>query len=80
MINLIPISEAKGKLSEVVRDSDDADVLLMRHGRPAAIVRSYRRENDILAHLEDLEDRLSVYEREGVTVDLEKLGVELGLA
>lgn len=79
MTNFMPISEAKGKLAEVVRDSDDGDVLLMRHGRPAAIVRSYRREQEILSHLEDLEDRLSVYEREGVTVDLEKLGVELGL-
>ena len=58
----MPISVAKRKLSEVVRDSDNGDVLLMRHG-----------------HLEDLEDRLSVYDREGITVDLEKLGVGLGL-
>lgn len=78
-MNFIPISEAKGKLAEVVRDSDDRDVLLMRHGRPTAIVRSYRREAANLSHLEDLEDRLSVYEREGVTIDIDKLGAELGI-
>lgn len=76
---LIAISEAKGRLSEIVRDSDDADVLLMRHGHPAAVIMSVRRHEALLEELEDLRDRLSVHEREGVTMDFDKLAAELGL-
>lgn len=79
MSKLIAISEAKGRLSEIVRDSDDADVLLMRHGHPAAVIMSVRRHEALLEELEDLRDRLSVHEREGVTMDFDKLAAELGL-
>jgi hypothetical protein len=34
----------KGILSELVRDSDSEDVLLMRHGRPAAVLMSVERQ------------------------------------
>lgn len=79
MTQLVPISEAKGRLSEIVRDSDDEDVLLMRHGRPAAVVLSARRYEALLEEAEDLRDRLSVYEREGLAVDFDKALVSLGL-
>lgn len=79
MSQFMPISEAKGRLSEVVRDSDAEDVLLMRHGRPAAVVLSVRRYGALLEEMEDLQDRLSVHEREGLTVDFEKALAELGL-
>lgn len=80
MAEFASISEAKGKLSELVRDSDDHDVVLVRHGRPAAVVLSARRHAELMEQLDDLEDRLSVYESgDDVTIPLEKLGAELGL-
>ena len=79
MTSLIPISEAKARLAEIVRDSDFEDVLLMRHGRPVAAVMSMARHEALLEEIEDLRDRLSVHEREGVTMDFDKLTAELGL-
>ena len=77
-ISYIPVSEAKAKLSAIVRDSDVHDVFLMRHGRPAAVVMSHARFEALLEQMEDMADRLSVFEREGLTMDYEKLAVELG--
>lgn len=79
MAQFIPISEAKPRLAEIVRDSDDEDVLLLRHGRPAAVVMSARRWDALNEEIEDLRDRLSIHERDGVTVDFDKVVAELGL-
>lgn len=76
----IPVSEAKAKLSEIVRESDSRDVMLMRHGRPAAVVMSHARFEDLLDRMEDMADRLSVYERENLTMDYDKLTAELGFS
>jgi antitoxin StbD len=76
----IPLSEAKAKLSQIVRDSDSHDVMLMRHGRPAAVVMSYDRFEALLERMEDMADRLSVLDREGMVMDYEKLSAELGFA
>ncbi|MGH3094580.1 MAG: type II toxin-antitoxin system Phd/YefM family antitoxin [Streptosporangiales bacterium] len=78
MAEFVPVSEAKGKLSELVRESDCGDVVLMKHGRPAAVVLSARRHEELMEQLDDLEDRLSVYEAEGLTMDYDKLRAELG--
>ena len=80
MSNLVPITEARARLSQLVRDTADADVVLMNHGRPAAILISPARYECLLEELEDLRDRLSVYEREHVTTPLSKLVAELGIA
>lgn len=77
MPTLIPISEAKGRLAEIVRDSENRDVILMRHGRPAAVVISTDRHEALLDEMEDLKDRLAVYERDHVTISLDKLIAEL---
>lgn len=76
---IIGISEAKGRLAELVRDSDDHDVTLLRHGRPVAVLVSTPRYEALLERLEDALDRLSVHERDGVTMDFDKLTAELGL-
>lgn len=76
---LVPITEAKARLSEIVRESEDRNVLLMKHGRPAAVVMSAGRYESLLARIEDMEDRLSIYEREGVTIGVDKLVAEFGL-
>lgn len=79
MITMTPISEARAKLAALVRDSDNDDVLLLRHGRPAAVLMSTRRHQALLELIDDLEDRLSVHERDGVVMDFDKLTAELGI-
>ena len=82
-MKLVPITEAKAKLTELVRDAATEDVLLLRHGRPAAILVAPDRLDALHDQIEELEDRLSVFESldhgpEG-RIPLEKLGVELGM-
>jgi prevent-host-death family protein len=79
MAEMIPVSEAKARLSELVRRSDETDVFLMRHGRVAGVIISSRRYDAMLEEAEDLRDRLSVYEAEGVAMSLDKLEADLGL-
>jgi prevent-host-death family protein len=80
MPEMIPVSEAKARLSELIRRSDETDVFLLRHGRVAGVVISSRRYDAMLEEAEDLRDRLSIYEAEGVTMSLDKLEADLGLA
>lgn len=77
---MIAISKAKAKLSEIVRHSEDEDVVLMNHSTPAAIVIGAARYDAMCEEIEDLRDRLSVHERTGVTISAGKLRAELGLA
>jgi len=80
---MVPLTEAKARLAELVRESADHDVLLMRHGHPAALLVSLERYEAVLDEIEDLRDRLSVHESEASTPDLRiphgKLLAELGL-
>lgn len=80
MAALVPISEAKGRLAALVRDSESEDVILVRHSRPAAVLMSMRRHEALLEEIEDLRDRLSIHEREGLTDDWDKVKAELGLS
>jgi prevent-host-death family protein len=79
MSNLVPISEARARLSRLVREAADRDIVLMNHSRPAAVLISAERYESLLEELEDLRDRLSVHEREHISMPLEKLVAELGL-
>lgn len=81
MAEFVPISEAKARLSELVHKAEGEDVVLMRHGRPAAVIISAGRHAELMELIDDLEDRLAVHEAEGddVAVPWEKLKVELGL-
>jgi antitoxin StbD len=83
MEHMVPISEAKGRLSELVRDADDHEVLLMRHSRVAAVLISPARYEALLDELEDTRDALSVYESRESDADLrvpwEKAKIELGI-
>jgi antitoxin StbD len=76
---MIAISKAKAKLSELVRQAADENIVLMNHSTPAAIIIGAERHEAMLEEMEDLRDRLSVYERTGVTIDADKLWAELGL-
>jgi antitoxin StbD len=79
MSELVSISKARPRLSELVRHSHDEDVVLMNHSTPAAVIVSVDRYEALLDELEDLRDRLSIHERTGVTIPAEKLLIELGL-
>ncbi|RPA55937.1 type II toxin-antitoxin system prevent-host-death family antitoxin [Gordonia oryzae] len=79
MNKLVPVSEAKAKLSELVREADDDDVIIMNYGRPAAVLISDRRYRSLLEEMDDMADRLSIYERDGVTTSIEKVAAELGV-
>jgi prevent-host-death family protein len=76
---LVPISKARARLSELVRQSGDDDVVLLNHSTPAAVILSMDRYEAILEEVEDLKDRLSIHERTGVTISADKLAAELGL-
>jgi prevent-host-death family protein len=66
---LVPVSRAKAHLSELVREAEDTDVVLMRHSEMTAVLISVERYNQLLEEIEDLRDRLSVHEREHLTAD-----------
>jgi prevent-host-death family protein len=80
MSNLVPISEARARLSQLVREASEREVVLMNHGRPAAILISVEQYESLLEETDDLRDRLSVHEREHVTMPFEKFMAELGIA
>lgn len=76
---LIAVSKARARLSELVRQSRDDDVVLMNHSTPVAVIVAADRYEALLEEIEDLKDRLSVHERTGVTIPADKLAAELGL-
>jgi prevent-host-death family protein len=75
---LVPISEAKGRLSELIRTSDTGDVVLLRHGRPAAVMLSVERYQALLDRCEDLADAVSILDRNEPTMDYAKFRAQLG--
>jgi antitoxin StbD len=83
MDRMVPITEAKGRLSELVREAEDHEVLLMRHSRVAAVLLSAARYEALLEELEDARDALSVYESRdsepGLRIPWEKAKIEVGM-
>jgi prevent-host-death family protein len=81
-MKLIPVSDAKAKLTELVRDSGSEDVILLRYGRPAAVLMSTDRFDALMERIEDLEDSLAVAESKGEPTDpagavFERLGIRV---
>lgn len=79
MSQFVPVSEARAQLSALIKQTTEHDITLMHHGRPAAVLLSSERYDALLEEIEDLKDRLSVHERDGVTVSLDHLVAELGI-
>ncbi len=79
MSKLVPVSEARARLSELVRDSEVEDVILTNHGRPASVMIAAERYESLLEEIEELKDRLSIHEHDGVTVSLDKMAAEFGI-
>ncbi|MFN8035823.1 MAG: type II toxin-antitoxin system prevent-host-death family antitoxin [Acidimicrobiia bacterium] len=84
MEKLVPISEAKVRINELVREAEaGTHAVLLRHGRPAALIVGVAEYEGLLEQIEDLEDRLSGYESQAsdpsMRIPLEKVKAELGL-
>jgi len=81
--DLVPLSEAKVHFHELVRHLPEAPALLLRHGRPVAVMLDHSAYSELLSRVDDLEDRLAVYESREETPDSrtswDKLKAEAGL-
>ena len=80
---LVTITEAKAKLGELSRVAADEDVVVVRHGHPSAVIVGSERYEALLDEMEDLKDRLSVYESAesdpSLRISLDKARAELGV-
>ena len=81
MTTLVPVSEARVRLAELIVEADGEEVLLLKHGRPVGVLLSHEGYERLLDYVEDLEDELSVLKagEDGPPIPLEKLRAELGL-
>ena len=80
---LVTVTEAKARLGELIRRAIEEDVVVVRHGHPAAVLVSAERYDAVLEELEDLKDRLSVYEsaqsEPSLRIGFDKMAAELGV-
>jgi antitoxin StbD len=80
---LVTVTEAKARLGELLREATEGDVVVVRHGHPAAVLVGAERYDALLEELEDLKDRLSVYEsaqsEAGLRIGFDKMAAELGV-
>ena len=61
----VAVGGAQARLGDLVHVADTTDVVLTEAGQPAAVLLSARRHAELIDLLDDVEDRLSVYESEG---------------
>lgn len=79
-MRLIPVSDAKARLTELVRESGTEDVVLLRYGRPAAVLMSTDRYDALMERLEDLEDSLAIADADTAdAISVDETRAELGL-
>ncbi len=60
MDRLVPISEARATLADLVTEADTQEVYLLKHGRSVGVLLSAAGWERILDRIEELEDELSV--------------------
>lgn len=81
--HLVPVTDARDRLAELIRDAESNDVTLLRHGRPVAYLIGVERYEALLDQIDDLGDRLAAFEsahsEPDLRVPLEKVKAELGL-
>lgn len=82
-MDVMQLTEARNKLSEMVRRVQDKPIWILRHSQPVAVLVSPARYEALLDEIEDLKDRLSIYESEASSSDmripLDKMKIELGM-
>ena len=77
----VTVSEARERLSEVVEASRTEDVVLERYGRPAAILVSPDRYEEMMEALEEVQDAAAFDEAmsdEGDNIPWEQVKADLG--
>lgn len=78
-MQMVAISEAKGRLTELARVAQDEPVYLLRHSKPAALIVSVEAWEALHERLEDAEDALAVLQHQvdpEPTISLEELEVD----
>lgn len=45
-VKTVPLSEAKDNLSNLLREAEEHDVVITRHGKPAGILIGFKSEDD----------------------------------
>lgn len=60
MDRIVPISEARASLAELVTEATDHPVYLLRHGKPVGVLLDADKYARLIDHIEDLEDTLAV--------------------
>lgn len=77
----IPVSEAREKLAEAVETARGEAVFLERYGRPAAVLVSPDRYEELMEALEDVEDVVAfdaAMAEEGENLPWEQVKADLG--
>jgi len=77
------VSEARARLSEVVETARSEAVFLERYGRPAAVLVSVERYEELVEALEDAEDVAAfdaAMAEKGESIPWEQVRVDLGWA
>ncbi len=54
--HIVPVSEARDRLTELLADAQDNDVILVKHGHPVGVLLSIARYERIVGLAEDMED------------------------
>jgi len=71
MDRIVPISEARANLGELVEEARDHEVYLVKHGHPVGVLLSVEAYEAALERIEDLEDTIAVL-RAGDAVPFER--------
>ncbi|MDR2896238.1 MAG: type II toxin-antitoxin system Phd/YefM family antitoxin [Propionibacteriaceae bacterium] len=82
MPTIVPVTEAKAKLAELIGLSDTEDVVVTQRGRAAAVLVSASRYSEMLDRIETLEDSLEIADAKlhrEPTVPLSQVVSDLGL-
>lgn len=77
----IPVSEARGSLSDAVQAARTEAVFLVRYGRPAAVLISPERYEELVEAEEDAEDVAAfdaAMAEEGANIPWEQVKADLG--
>lgn len=77
----VSLTEAKAKLNELVRDAQEDNIVLVRHGQAAAVIVSPDHYEGLREEIEDLKDRLALLDSEpsDLNIPLKALRSELAV-
>lgn len=67
---LVTLTEARVRLHELVKDLEESNVVLLRHGKPVGMMVGFEHYRALLERIEDLEDVIAVHEARAEGTDL----------